>query len=362
MKYLILTNHSYMLWQFRRELIGRLLEEGEVVISTPFVGHEHDFEAMGCRLIDTKLERRTIDPVKDLKLYRFYQRLLAEEQPDAVITYSIKPNIYGGYACRRRKIPYIVNVQGLGTAFQKRWIAALVTVMYRTALRGAKAVIFENSANAKLFCRKRITDKNRTVILHGAGVNLDHYACRPYPDESHGIRFLFLGRIMKEKGVDELFQAFGRLKEEYGDQVTLDLVGFFEDEYKETVQRLVDSGTVVFHGFQEDPRPYYEAAHCIIQPSYHEGMNNVNLEGSATGRAVITSDIPGCREAVRDSKTGYLAQVRDADSLYSCMQRFMQLTSKERASMGANGRLLMEQVFDRTDVASKVIEVLHHNP
>lgn len=362
LKYLILTNHSYMLWQFRRELIRRLLEEGEVVISTPFVGHEHDFEEMGCRCIETQLERRAVDPVKDLKLYRFYNRILAEEKPDAVITYSIKPNIYGGYACSRRKIPYYCNVQGLGTAFQNKGITALVTGMYRIALKRANAVIFENKSNAKLFCRKKITDRNRAVVLSGAGVNLDYFAFTPWLNENEGIHFLFLGRIMKEKGVDELFDAFRRLKEEYGDRVILDLVGFFEDEYKETVQQLADSGTVVFHGFQEDPRPYYASAHCIVLPSYHEGMSNVLLEAAAMGRALITSDIPGCREAVREGKNGFLAQARDADSLYQCMRVFMELSPEARAEMGRNGRLHMERAFNRTDVVERVMRILHNIP
>lgn len=119
-KLMVITNHSYMLWQFRRELIGKLMEDYDVIISTPFVGHEDDFKAMGCTMIETDVDRRGINPKTDMKLYLTYRRLLKEHHPDMVVTYSIKPNVYAGYACRQMRIPYCVNVQGLGTAFQKK--------------------------------------------------------------------------------------------------------------------------------------------------------------------------------------------------------------------------------------------------
>ena len=357
-KYLIITNHSYMLWQFRRELIARLMESGEVIISTPFVGHEEDFEAMGCRCIETELDRRSIDPRKDLKLFGFYRRLLKEEKPDLVITYSIKPNIYGGMACRLLKIPYFVNVQGLGTAFQSKGIALIVTVMYREALRKAKRVFFENDANAAEFVQRKIVPEEKITVLHGAGVNLDDYPLVPYPSEDDGIHFLFLGRIMKEKGVDEFFAAARALKAHHGDRVKFDLVGFFEEAYKETVESLVSDGIAVFHGFQENPRPYYAAAHCVVLPSYHEGMSNVLLEGAATGRAVITSDIPGCREAVDEGVSGLLAAVKDAKDLERSMETFVALEPSERAAMGRKGREKMAREFDRESVIEAVIKAL----
>ncbi|MBQ8188112.1 MAG: glycosyltransferase, partial [Clostridia bacterium] len=248
MKILIVTNHSFMLWQFRRELIGELLKEHEVVISVPFGDHIEDFKKLGCRMIDTELDRRGINPVKDLTLYRTYHRLLKTEKPDLVITYSIKPNIYAGFACRQLGIPYCVNVQGLGTSFQKPVLSDVVTVMYKTALKKAKAVFFENEGNAEEFRKRKITPASQQHVLPGAGVNLARFTCREYP-QNDTVHFLYLGRIMKEKGVDELFWAARKLREEGADFV-LDLVGFFEDAYKEEVDALVKDGIAVFHGFQ----------------------------------------------------------------------------------------------------------------
>lgn len=359
MKFLIITNHSFMLWRFRRELISELMNMGEVVISTPFVGHEDDFEKMGCRCILTDVDRRGINPVKDLKLFRRYRRLLKEEKPDCVITYSIKPNIYAGFACRQLGIPYFVNVQGLGTAFQKKGISTLVTFMYKIALKKARTVFFENTVNSSEFISRKIIPENKAVVLKGAGVNLEDYALKPYPDESDGIHFLYLGRIMKEKGADELFAAARSLKSKYGDRVVFDIVGFFEDEYKEAVEKLVSDGVAVFHGFHADPKPFYESAHCVVLPSYHEGMSNVLLEAAATGRALIASDIPGCRESIDNGTTGLLCRKADAADLEKQLEFFISLSADKRAEMGKKGREKIEKEYDRKNTVNEASAVIY---
>ena len=290
-KILIITNHSYMLYRFRKELIAELAKENEVILSMPFVGHEADFKKMGLRLIKTDVDRRGINPKTDLKLYRKYKKMLRVLKPDLVITYSIKPNIYAGFACTRLGIPFCANVQGLGTAFQKPGLAQVVTLMYKVAFGKVRTVFFENEGNAEEFRNRHIIKREKQTILHGAGINLEQYPYEPC-QEKETFHFLYLGRIMKEKGMDELFAAIKRLHKD-GKKFILDCVGFFEDEYKEQVEALEAKGLVKFHGFQEDPKPYFAAADCVVLPSYHEGMSNVLLEGAATGRPLITSDIPG---------------------------------------------------------------------
>ena len=350
MKILIITNHSFMLWQFRREFIAELLKENEVLISVPFGDHIDDFQQLGCRMIDTFVDRRGINPVKDLSLYRTYRKLLKAEKPDMVITYSIKPNIYAGFACRRMNIPYCVNVQGLGTAFQKPMLSDVVTLMYKAALKKAKVVFFENEGNAAEFRNRKITPTSQQHVLPGAGINLERFSYRDYP-KNDKVHFLYLGRIMKEKGVDELFWAARRLHDEGADFV-LDLVGFFEDEYKEQVDSLVADHIAVFHGFQRDPVSFYAAADCVVLPSYHEGMSNVLLEAAAIGRPVITSDIFGCREAVVNGESGLLCRVKDKDAVYVAMKKLLAMSSDERRQMGITARRLMEDQFEK----SKVVE------
>ena len=357
MKILIATNHSYMFYRFRKELVETLMQEHEVILSTPLVGHEDNLKAMGLRCINTEIDRRSINPFKDMKLLKTYRKMLDDIQPDLVITYSIKPNIYMGGACKAKGIPYVTNVQGLGTAFEKPVLSSVVSVMYRSALQKAKTVFFENEENAQFFLHQNIISAQQMKVLPGAGINLDEYPYVPMQDD--GVcRFLFVGRIMKEKGVYEFFTAAKTIKAEFGEEVAFDVVGFYEDAYKETVDQLVADGVIRFHGFQTDVHPFYEAANCVVLPSYHEGMSNVLLEAAATGRPLITSDIPGCREAVEDGVSGYICPAKDADALYDAMQRFVELPESWRAEMGCRGRERMEKRFSKDAVIAETMKWL----
>lgn len=357
MKILIATNHSYMFYRFRKELVETLMQEHEVILSTPFVGHEDNLQAMGLRCINTEIDRRSINPFKDMKLLKTYWKMLDDIQPDLVITYSIKPNIYMGSACKAKGIPYVTNVQGLGTAFEKPVLSSVVSVMYRSALQKAKTVFFENEENAQFFLHQNIISAQQMKVLPGAGINLDEYPYVPMQDD--GVcSFLFVGRIMKEKGVYEFFTAAKTIKAEFGEEVAFDVVGFYEDAYKETVDQLVADGVIRFHGFQTDVHPFYEAANCVVLPSYHEGMSNVLLEAAATGRPLITSDIPGCREAVEDGVSGYICPAKDADALYDAMQRFVELPESWRAEMGCRGRERMEKRFSKDAVIAETMKWL----
>ncbi len=352
-KIMIITNHSYMLWRFRKELIQHLMEENEIVLVMPFVGHEQDFMEMGVKCIETDVDRRGINPVTDLKLMRAYNEILKTEKPDLVITYSIKPNIYGGLVCAKQNIPFYANVQGLGTAFQRNGLAQFVSFLYWLSFRKVEKVFFENETNAREFTGRHIISKEKEVILKGAGINLEEYTYELYPQHDI-VRFLYLGRIMKEKGMDELFAAAEKLSDE-GYEFALDLVGFYEDEYEEQVKVLEKKGIAMFHGFQEDPKPYYKNADCVVLPSYHEGMSNVILEAAATGRPVITSNIPGCREGVDMPKTGMLVKVKNTDSLYRAMKKFLELSPSRREKMGQKGREKMEREFEKGMVVEMTV-------
>lgn len=353
---LIVTNHSYMFWQFRRELAEALQKEYELVLAMPFVGHEEDFQKMGIRCIPISMNRRGVNPFAEAKLLLGYKKLLKKEAPDLVLTYSIKPNIYIGLLCRKTKIPYYANVQGLGTAFQKPVLTSLVTVLYRIAFQNVQRVFFENEENAREFRERKILSADRQVVLSGAGINLERYQMAPYPNHKR-MHFLYLGRIMKEKGMDELFYTVRRLKKENEDFI-LDLVGFFEEEYKDQVEELENSGIAHFYGFQSDPRMFYIEADCVVLPSYHEGMSNVLLEAAATGRPVIASNISGCRESVEDRKSGFLVEAKNKEMLYQAMKEMLHCSREERERMGKMGREKMEREFRKEAVVERTVRSL----
>ena len=357
-KVLIITNHSFMLWRFRRELIEELMKENEVVLVMPFVGHESDFMKMGLKCIETPFDRSRLNPFKDMELFKTYKKIITEEKPAQVITYSIKSNIYAGRVCAGMCIPYYANVQGTGTAFQKKWLARIVIVMYRSALRSVEKVFFENQDNLDSFLERRIIPKEKAVLLSGAGINLETYDYSTYPG-NEPVHFLYVGRIAKEKGMDELFYSVRKLKEE-GREFYLDIVGFYDEDedYENLIAELEWRGIATYHGFQNEPKSYYQSTDCVVLPSYYEGMSNVLLEAAAIGRPVITSDIPGCREAVEDGVSGFLVEAGNEESLLSAMRKFLDLSILDRDRMGFYGRRKMETDFAKEMVVEMTVKAI----
>lgn len=352
---LIVTNHSYMFWQFRKELVEALQKEHEVILAMPFVGHEEDFRKMGIECIPVSMNRRGVNPFAEAKLLRDYKRLLQKISPDFVLTYSIKPNIYMGLLCSCKRFPIMPTYRDWN-CIPKPVLAGFVTVLYRIAFRKVKYVFFENKENAREFGERNIVSAGSSGCSAGAGINLEKYKMEPYPNHSR-VHFLYLGRIMKEKGIEELFYAVRRLKEENEDFV-LDLAGFFEDIYKKQVEELEQLGIAHFYGFQSDPRPFYAEADCVVLPSYHEGMSNVLLEAAATGRPVITSNIPGCRESVENGKSGLLVEVKNKEMLYQAMKKMLHCSREEREKMGKAGREKMKREFRKEAVVERTVRSL----
>lgn len=356
---LVLANNDVGLYRFRKDLLAALLGAGhEVYISLPDGGFVSELVQLGCRFIDTPIERRGMNPIHDSKLFHQYRVILKEVKPDLVLTYTIKPNIYGGLACRMAHIPYAVNITGLGSAIENGgWLKKFVLALYKPALKGARVIFFENTGNRDTLAATGVVPRGRDAVLNGAGVNLDDYPYQPYPQEG-AVRFLFVGRVMHEKGVDELFAAAERMKQKYGDDVEFHIVGSFEEAYKPIMDKLEKACVVKYHGYQSNMKPFYALASCVVLPSYHEGMSNVLLEAAASGRPLITTNIPGCCEAVEDSVSGYLCPARDADALYVAMERLMELPEAQRVEMGRCGRARMERCFDKALVITETLDKL----
>ncbi len=354
MRIVFLANSASGLYEFRRELIGRLCETHDVYIAVPCGENRKYIEKLknvGCKFIDVPMARRSLNPLTDLKLLRKIFSILSDVNPFLVITYTIKPNIYGGLACRVKKIPYAANITGLGSAFEKKGLLRkIVTIMYKVALKKSRVVFFMNSANKMLFVNEKIVPEGNTCVLDGSGVNLDYFSVIPYPN-NNVCKFLFVGRVMKEKGIDELFEAMKRLVRE-GEKCFLDVVGRFEDNYEKQTSLYESEGWLKFHGYQEDVRPFIKACDCFVLPSYHEGMANTNLECAACGRPIITSNIPGCKEAVVEG-SGCLCEPKNADSLYEAMKTMIRLPRNQREQMGQTGRKHMEEVFDKKKVVKE---------
>ena len=350
-KIMILANNDMGLYKFRRELLEKLLTEYEVHLVLPQGVFIEELVNMGCVFHAMEFCSRGTNPIKDLKLLKQYKSLIREIKPSAVLTYTIKPNVYGGMACAALNVPYIANITGLGTAVENTTILSVVTTtLYKYALRKAKKVFFQNESNLEFMKNKKIV-KNNYDLLPGSGVNLQQYQPISYPNEDT-IHFVFISRVMKEKGADQYLDAARYISEKYPN-TRFHICGVAADEYKELLEQDYKD-CVVYHGAVKDMLPIYEMTSCTIHPTYYpEGMSNVLLESCASARPIITTDRPGCKEILEDGVNGFLIKEKDSADLIEKIERFLNLTYSERQKMGFNGRKKVEEEFDRNIVIEK---------
>ena len=364
MKILVLANHYNTLRIFRRELLKALSDAGhEVVVSIPPCDEENKriLESYGTRVFFTSFDRRGTNPIGDLKLLQEYKKIIRQEKPDKVITYTIKCNIYGAMACKAANVPCYVNVTGLGSTFQQKGkMRMLVSAMYKFSLNKAKKIFFENVGNRNTLVNDGIVRLEQTVVMAGAGVNLSEFEATPYPEERDEVNFLFIGRIMKEKGVDEYFAAIRKLRQNHPN-TTFDFIGWYEDDYEQQIHAMEKEGLIRFHGFQADVKPFIRNANCVVHPSWHEGMSNTLLESAAMCRPLITTDIHGCKEAVEEGVNGWLVPLRDEEALYQAMKQFAGLPYEKKAQIGIAGRDYMQKRFDKNDVVAATVKEIFNS-
>lgn len=360
-KVLIAINQARVLYDFKRELVDALLERGDEV----FLSFEEDFRADEFRkgravIIPTPIDPRGVNPLRDLKLYRFYRSTLRQLRPDLVLTFTIKPNVYCGYACGRAKIPYFSTLSGLGAAMNAGGALQLVsTALYRAGLKRAEKVFCQNESIAQRVVREKMARAEQIVRVSGSGVNLERFSYKAYPEEKEGPVFLFVGRLMPDKGVSEYLAAARRISSEYPD-VRFQILGASErgcDSDRE-VETAVREGVVEYLGYQLDARPYLSASSAVVLPSYHEGLSNALLEAAATGRPILASSIPGCAEIFDEGATGLGFEPRNVDALVDALRRFLTLSRARRAKMGRLGREKVATYFSRDDVVKEYLRVI----
>ncbi|MFP7221457.1 glycosyltransferase family 4 protein [Priestia filamentosa] len=355
---IILVNNDIWLYKLRKEVIRGLLDEGiEVYLSVPNGDYISILEEWGCKFVETQVDRRGKNPINDLKLFFQYINILKRVKPDVVLAYTIKPNLYGSLASRFLGIPYINNITGLGSAFIKdNLMRKVITFMYKLSLKKSSCVFFQNSHDYKVFKDNKIIHTNYKVIP-GSGVNLDDYLYEEF-SKAKEITFNFIGRIMKDKGIEEYLEAARLISEKYNN-VQFNIIGFIEEtqsHYKELIESYVKKGYVNYLGFQSDIKPFIKEAHCLVQPSHGgEGISNVLLESGAMGRALIASNIPGCKETIEEGKNGYLFEARNAEDLVYKLEQFINLPESFKEEMGKNSREKIRGEFDRQIVVDAYI-------
>lgn len=363
-KVLILVNHFITLKAYRTELVAKLNELGyKVYVSTPFDTKENmDYlKSFGCELIETPLDRRSSNFIKDIKLYLNYKKLIKKIKPDIVLTYTAKPNIYGIKAASENNIPCFATITGLGSAFQKESLRKkIISVLYKWALPHATHVFCQNESNKNILKGIGAITEKQTVMTPGSGVNTEKFEFISYPQKTDIIHFLYTGRLMKEKGVDDLFAVIQKLKNNGYDNLLFHFIGLCETNYDDIINKLTEQGLIKYYGFQKDVKSFIEKCDCLILPSYYpEGMNNALLEAEAMGRPIITTNWPGCRETVKDNVTGFICEPDNQKSLYDSIIKFINLPYENQVIMGKNASKFVNKNFNRKTVVNIYTEYIN---
>ena len=355
---LIISNVTNGLFLFRRELIEALLKEYDVGILAGDTGSVNELRQMGCKVILGEIELHGKNPIKEFKLYRYFKSHIKKIKPMIVLTYTIKPNIYGGMACASLGIPYVANITGLGTAIeQKSLMQKPLLLLLKIGLRKSRKVFFQNAENRDFFIKNHIIS-GEYELIPGSGVNLKRFPLLDYP-ERETVDLVFISRIRKEKGIDQFLDAAAYIHEKYP-FTRFHVCGGAEEEYRSLLNGLMDQGIIEYHGRISDVVGMHRISSCTIHPTYYpEGMSNVLLESCACGRPIITTDRPGCREIVEDGINGYVVRQQDSRDLIEKIEKFLSLDWGERRKMGLNGREKVEREFDRNIVVNKYLEEIY---
>ena len=355
---LILANDYKTIANFRMELLDRLISEGhEVFLSLPSDERNSVFEEMGCHVLPTPISRHGTNPLAEWKLLRAYRRMMQQLRPDCVLTFTIKPNIYGSFAAGGLKIPVINNVTGLGSAMQSNNpLRKLMLWLQKRAYRSSSCVFFQNEGNLSYFRQCGIVGE-QARLLPGSGVNLSLHSFCEYPTEQNGIDLAIVSRLRQDKGFDEFFAMVDALLTDEP-TVRFHIIGWIEEErYREALSRYCNEPRVIYHGevTQSEVHELLRHCHCLCHPSYHEGMANVVMEAAAAGRPALVSDIPGCRELVEPGVTGMTFAARDASALTEAVRAFLGMSEEQHKRMGRLAHEKMAREFDREIVIQKYL-------
>ena len=360
----IIINTTWNIYNFRLGLIKALQKEGyNVVAISPTDSYVEKLEAIGCKHYDIKINNKGTNPFEDLKLVNSYFSLFKKISPDIILAYTIKPNIYGSLAAKMLNIPVISNISGLGTVFLSKKLSSKVARgLYRFALKIPKKVFFQNKCDKSLFIRLKLVKESRTGLLPGSGVNIEDFKPIDIVRDDKKIKFLFVARLVKDKGLMEYVEAAKAIKERY-DNVEFAVLGQFYRNNPTAIttkqmQEWTDSGLINYLGVSDSVKSVVAQYDCVVLPSYREGLSRVLLEATAMAKPIVTTNTPGCRDVVEDGKNGFLCKVKNSQDLADKIEKFISLDAKEKLEMGKRGREKAVEEFSERLVISKYFQAI----
>lgn len=350
----LVANTSWNLLNFRSALIRELQESYEVILIAPYDNYTQQIETIAETKTIHQLSRKGTNPITDLLLVRELQKLYTSLQLDGVIHFTIKPNIYGSFAAHLSKVPSLAVVTGLGYTFLSNGFSSKIAkLLYKQAFQRNSHTVFQNIDDRELFVNTQLVDESKSRVINGSGIDMDYFSPKPNQQQADDFTFLFVGRLLYDKGIRELFDAFDEVTKTK--PCTLHIVGEIDQNnpsafsVEELNRRIQQNQSIIYHGKQEDLRDYYANCDCVVLPSYREGLPRVMLEAMAMAKPIITTNVPGCRQTVSNGN-GFLVKVNSANDLAQNMKKVRNLSAKELEAMGKNGRQLAENQFSTTVV------------
>ncbi len=363
MKIGIVVNSSWNIYNFRSGLVKTLLYNGhQVVAIAPNDGFVKEIKEWGCEFIPVEMDCKGSNPANDLKFTLQLMNVYRAANLEAVLHFTIKPNIYGTLACRMLNIPAINNITGIGTAFLHQnltsWVAQL---LYRMSFKYPKKVFFQNEDDRKLFLKRKLVRTEVTEVLPGSGVDLEHFKPEK-PTQNTKFTFLMIARLLYDKGICEYIDAIKLLRKNHI-EASFQILGKIEPEKslgitEEQLNEWINEGLIEYLGTTDDVRPFIAKADCVVLPSYREGTPRTLIEAASMAKPIIATDVPGCRETVIDGYNGYLCQVKNAFDLAAKMTKMIALSPEDLTKFEINSRDYAEAKFDQNIVVAKYAQAL----
>jgi glycosyltransferase involved in cell wall biosynthesis len=358
------ANATWNIWNFRRPVVEALLADGnQVTVLAPLDDAVRDLEHLGCRVRPLAMSVQGLNPLEDLKLQCSFKRIFRKEKPSAVLSYTIKNNLFGAQAARSMGVPFLPNVTGLGTTFLSgKLLQTLTEQLYRRSFKALQTVFLQNEDDRDLFLKRSLLRPDQAQLLPGSGIDLIRFAPAAMLPAEDAPVFLMIARLLRDKGVLEFVDAARKIKARHPN-VRFQLLGEAGPKNRRaidhaTVDAWVKEGVVEYLGTTKDVRPAITAASCVLLPSYREGSPRALIEAAAMARPVISTNVPGCRAVVDHNVSGFLCDAHSTESLAAAIERFLSLSPEAKKAMGQFGRAKMEQQYDQSIVVDTYREAI----
>ena len=360
---LVCSNYGWTIYNFRMALIRRLKSEGyRVIVITQFDGYEHQ---IGSEVDDIKplfISRKGVNPLIDFFTIVDLMRYLLKFKPYMLLTFSVKPVIYGSIAAKLLRVRTIAMITGLGTVFiTDNWVTKVVKMLYRYALSSVSVIFFQNIDDRNIFVEQNLVDAKACRFTPGSGVDLDKFSYCKLPNTAE-ITFLLVARMLWDKGVGEFVEAAKIVKSKYP-RARFQLLGPLGVQNRTAIPRQIvekwhSEALIEYLGETDDVKRFIKRSCCVVLPSYREGTSRVLLEGAAMGRPLIAADVTGCREIVNDGVSGLLCEPRDSASLAQKIELMIEMSYENRCLMGIRGREKVQKEFSQEIVCDIYVEAL----